>query len=76
MEDLRPRQLAIQSAAAETMSSFVPTQQVFDNASKIRDPLSGHMMESIPRTLDFNCSQMPGSMPLNQSIFKQWKQII
>jgi lysophospholipase L1-like esterase len=37
-DHLRSRQLLVQSIASETMSDFVPTQQIFDNASKIREP--------------------------------------
>jgi lysophospholipase L1-like esterase len=37
-DDLRSRQLLVQAIASETMSDFVPTQQIFDNASKIREP--------------------------------------
>jgi lysophospholipase L1-like esterase len=38
LQDLRPRQLAIRSLAAETRSSFVPTQDLFNQATKIREP--------------------------------------
>ena len=37
-DHLRSRQLLVQAIASETMSDFVPTQQIFDNASKIREP--------------------------------------
>jgi acyl-CoA thioesterase-1 len=37
-DDLRSRQLLVQAIASETMSDFVPTQQIFDKASKIREP--------------------------------------
>ena len=37
-DHLRSRQLLVQAMASETMSDFVPTQQIFDNASKIREP--------------------------------------
>jgi lysophospholipase L1-like esterase len=37
-DHLRSRQLFVQAIASETMSDFVPTQQIFDNASKIREP--------------------------------------
>jgi len=39
-DHLRSRQLLVQAIASETMSDFVPTQQIFDNASKIREPAS------------------------------------
>jgi len=38
LQDLRPRQLAIRSLAAETNAIFVPTQDLFNRATKIREP--------------------------------------
>jgi lysophospholipase L1-like esterase len=37
-DHLRPRQLMIQEVAKETMSTFIPTQELFNNATRIREP--------------------------------------
>jgi lysophospholipase L1-like esterase len=37
-DHLRPRQRMIQEIAKETMSTFIPTQDLFNNASRLREP--------------------------------------
>jgi lysophospholipase L1-like esterase len=37
-DHLRPRQRMIQEVAKETMSTFIPTQDLFNNASRLREP--------------------------------------
>jgi len=37
-DHLRPRQLFVQEVAKETMSTFIPTQNLFNQAARLREP--------------------------------------